>query len=443
MKVLVLALLLTAMPVAARAADPFAAARVTTLPNGLSVLIAPDSTAQSVGLGVWVRAGTRHELAGSTGVTHLIERLMFTGTLKVGPGEYGRRLQAEGGAFSAFSSADHTCFEVTVPPSGLESALRLEADRFANLAISAAELDRVKRLTRDERRTRADQTAVGRVLRMLYGTAWSGHPYAAPVVGADEDLDRITLKQLQAYRADRYVPGHMLVTVMGRVEPAAALDAVRRTLGALPGRAFAPDPAPPLPPSGERRARGSVDAQTPLLAVGWRVPALGDADAAALEALARVFASGAGSRIQASMVRAAGAPCALAQGGLDVRALGGLLYVIGAPLPGVDSARVERGILEAADALVNAGVSADELEAVKRQIEADQLGSWQTPAGAGRAAGESWLAQGDPRGPRRRLDRVQALTSADLQRVARRVFAADTRTVVWIVPNARPEEGRR
>lgn len=444
MKVFVLALLLAALPAPARAVNPFAAARVTTLPNGLSVLVAPDSTAQSVAIGVWVRAGTRHESAGTTGMTHLIERLMFTGTPRVGPGEYGRRLQAEGGTFSATSSADHTRFDVTVPPAALESALRLEADRLANLAISAPELDRAKRRTRDERRSRADQTPIGRLLRMLYGTAWAGHPYAAPVVGAEEDLDRVTLRGVQAYRAERYVPGRTLVTVTGRCDAAGALAAVRRTLGALPGRALAPDPVPPLPGAGERRARGVVDAQTALIAVGWRTPGQGDPDAAALEALARVFAAGGTSRLHTSLVRAAGAPCLLAQGGLDVRVLGGLLHVIAAPAPGADSARVERGILEAADALVREPVGAEELEAVKHQIELETLTRWQTPAGAGAACGESWLAQGDARAPLRRLERVRALTPADLQRAAARVFGADSRTVVWAVPaEPRAQEGRR
>ncbi len=441
MKVHLVALLLAALPTAASAADPFAGARTVPLPNGLTVLLAPDSTAVSVGVGVWVRAGSRFESAGTAGITHLIERLMFMGTAKAGPGQFARRVQAEGGNAGAFTAADHTCFETVVPPAALETVLRLEADRFAALDLTQPKLDAARRTLLDQSRGRADQTGVGRALKLLYATAFAGHPYRFPVAGLDDDLRGLTLKQVQAYRAARYVPGRMVVTLAGRFETASALAAVKRTLGALPGAALAPERAA-APGAGERRASVIAEATLPVLAMGWRTPPLADADTPALEVLARVFAAGGSSRIQRLLVRADSGSCVMAQGTLDARAAGGLLYALASPRPGVDTSRVERELTAAAAALTREPVSEAELEAGKRQVEADLLFSWQTPAGVGRELGAAWLATGDARAPAQRLERVRAVTAADLQRVAARVLVPAGRTVTWISPATRSEEGR-
>ncbi len=443
MSIRLFALLLAALPALAHAADPFAAARATTLPNGLTVLLAPDSTAASIGLGIWVRAGSRIEPAGATGMTHLIERLMFMGTTRNGPGEYTRRVQAEGGTFGAFTTADETCFESTLPPAALETLLRLEADRFGGLLVTKPKLDLARRTVRDERRGRADQTAVGRVLRLLYATAYPGHPYRLPATGLEEDLDRITLAQVQAYRAARYVPGRMVVALAGRFEPAAALAAVKRTLGALPGKPAAVERPAPQPTPGERRARMTGEASAAVMAIGWRSPGLADPDAPAMEVLGRVLTGGSTSRVQRLLIDAEHAPCQFAQGSLDTRAEGGLLYLLASPTPLLDTTRAEREVVAAIEAAAREPVSDDELEAAKRQVEVDLLFAWQTPVGVERALGTSWIAGGDPHGPAARLERVRALTAADVQRVAARVLVPERRAVVWILPTARPQEGHR
>jgi len=437
-----LAVLLALALATPAAADPFAAVRVTTLPNGLTVALAPDSTAASVDVAVWVRAGSRFESPGQTGATHLIERLMFMGTAKAGPGEYARRVQAEGGTFSAFTDADQTCFESTVPPGALETVLRLEADRFGALELSQAKLDLALRSAREEARTRADRTAVGRGLRQLYALAWAGHPYRFPVVGLDEDLDRLSLRGVQAYRAARYVPGRMLLTVCGRIDPDAALAAVKRTLGALHGGPLAPDRPAPAPRAGARSALLVAEASMPVLVMGWRTPSGADPDGAALEVLSQVLVAGASSRIQRALVRAPDAPCTQAQGALDLRAEGGLLYVFASIAAGADTSRAAGAVEQCATALAQTPLEAAELEAAKRQLEADALFGWQTPGGMARALGPAWLATGDAQTPAKRLERVRAVTAADVQRVAARVLAPENRCTVWVLPSARSQEGR-
>jgi zinc protease len=434
-------LLALLLPGAAHAADPFASAQATTLPNGLTVLLAPDTTAASVEVGLWVRAGTRWESPGQSGISHLVERASYAGSAKLTAAAYARAIQLEGGTFSARTTPDGTQFSVTVAPEGLEAVLALEADRLASASLGSAALEAARRSLRLERGERSDRTPVGRALRLLFAKAFAGHPYRWPVVGLEGDLDRVTLRQAQAYRTARYAPGRMAVSLAGRFDAATALAAVRRTFGAWPGGRLDPEPGHPAPSAAGRaaeRGEGSV----PVLAVGWRTPPATDPDAPALEALARILAWGSSSRLQRELVRASGAPCAVAQGELDLRVDGGLLHVLAAPAPGADTARVEGEILSLVQRVVRDGVTAAELEGAQRQIEVEAFSSWQTPAGVGRALGEAWLAGQNVTAPRTRLERVRALTPADLQRVATRLFTDDHRSVA-VVTAAAEREARR
>ena len=134
-----------------------------TLKNGMRVVLCSDPQAAAADVAVWYDAGTRREKAGRTGVAHLFEHLMFRGSAHVPPGEHARRIEAAGGTFGAFTSADHACYYETVPASAVDLALELEADRMAGLLIDQPRLD----ATRDHFQTRSK--AVGQTNPPLVG----------------------------------------------------------------------------------------------------------------------------------------------------------------------------------------------------------------------------------------------------------------------------------
>jgi zinc protease len=436
-------LLLALLAAPAAAADPTVAARTVTLPNGLTLLLLPDTLAASVDVGVWVRAGSIHEKAGATGLSHLVERLMYAGTPKRPAGAHARAVLAEGGTFSGQTTPDWTLYSTTVPPEGLEAVLEIEADRFAHTAIGAAALERARRAVREEGRGRADRTPAGHGLRALFATAFAGHPYAWPVVGRPEDLARVTLQQASAFRAARHAPARMRVTIAGRFDVATAVAAARRTLGTLPaGAAAAPAATPPAPApqAAPRRARAGAEGTGALVAMGWRTPPQDDPDAPAVEALARILAGGAASRVQRELVRPdSGRVCAAAQGGLDLRAAGGLLHVLASPAPGADTATVERALAGVAARLAEAGPTEPEVASARRGLEVETRSALQSPAGLARLYGAAWLTGGRVDAVAERLERVRALTPADVQRAARRVLSPTQQTVVIVTPAAAGE----
>lgn len=436
MRRLVLAVMVLCVAWSAETRADLPPARELTLRNGLRVVLAPDSQATAVDVGVWYAAGIRYERAGATGITHLFERLMFRGSSRVAPGEHARRIQAEGGSVNTFTTADVSCLFETVPREAVELALELEADRMGSLLLTREKLDAERAALREERRTSPDSRGAGRALQQLYATVFAGHPYRWPLSGAEGDLDRITLKDCQDYYRERYGPGQALLTVVGDFDPDEALRAVRAHFERLPRRGGTAPRAGKYPPqTAERRARYTADLPVPLLLVGWRTPPAADRDTPALLLLSRALAGGESARLSRALVSEK-ASCRFVQGGLDSRLDGGLLYVIAALAPGADTTQVEQDLLAEVQRLAREPLSGQELDGVRNPVE---VGAWfnrQTARGRAQALGLARLVDGE-QDEGARLERLRALTPADLAQAAQRTFTDANRSVVWMAP-ARP-----
>jgi len=408
--------------------------QLVTLRNGMRLLLAPDSSATAVDIAVWYRAGTVHERAGITGISHLFEHMMFRGSAHFGPQEHSRLIQAEGGTANAYTTPDYACYHQTVPAGALELVFRLEADRIGSLKLTPENLEAEKRIVREETRWRAELGAGGRTVQRLYALAYASHPYGWPVTGLEQDLERITLADCQAYFDDHYAPNNATVTVVGAFDAGVALRAAKRWLEPLKRRRVSAELPPPEPAqTAERRAVASLDLPVPLLAAGWRVPGRPEPDDAALGLMLRILVSGPASRLQRALVT--GPPqCLSVQGAFDSWRAGGLLYFLAAAQPGADSAAVERALVDEVEKLDREPVSDEELERARRQEDLAVLFGRQTARGRAESLGSAFMLDGDWRAASQRLERLRALTPADLQRAAARVLVPAGRDIVWILP---------
>jgi len=430
--VLTLALMGWAAACAAQTAPP--AAQSVKLKNGLRVLLVPDSLAPAVDVAVWYGAGTRRERPGMTSITHLMERWMFRGSPHYGPGEHRRLVRAEGGVANTFTTADASCFYQTVPAEGLELALKLEADRMGSLKLTAEGLQRERRIVREERRQLARETPIGRGLLRLYATVFSGHPYAWPVTGLEPDLDRLTLPTCEVFQRANYAPDNAVLTVSGRFDAVPALALVRRHFGSLLPHAAAAAPPPALAPqSSERRATERIDGEIPVLLVGWRAPGGTDRSSVALDVLARVFASGAQSRLKRELLKSPAA-CLAVEGGFDARRDASLLYAAAIVRPGADSAEVESRLLAESHKLAFVAPDGPEVDRAKREAEMAMLLGWETAHGRGQSLGMAEAVFGDYRLLSEQLQRLRELTPDDLLHAAADVLTPERRSVVWLVP---------
>lgn len=418
------------LPAAGTLAAP--APTLVTLRNGLRVLLAPDSAATAVDLAVWYPAGTRWETPATSGVSHLVSRLMFRGSKQYPDGAHVRRLLAEGAAINTTNTADGSCYWQTLPAEALPLALRLEADRMAGLATAPAAFEAARADARADRRARAEATPIARGLARLVATAFAGGAYGRSPYGDDAALARMSVRDVEAWRRARFTPGGALVTIVGRFEPAGTLAYVRSLFEALPrGGAPAFGPLPAIP-AGERR--GWARGQTPLRLVfaGWRGPGSADPDAPAIELLAAILAAE-GSSFETGLTSQWKAAVAT-QAGLQMHRDASLLWVAAALDAGADSSTAERVALDEVGRLAREPLADDAFHRVRSRLVLDALFGAQTVRARAAAFGEAVFQHGDPAIAARRLEALERLTPADVQRVAQRVLVESARSVSWFVP---------
>lgn len=414
-------------------------ARWLTLKNGARLLLVPDPRAATVSVAVWVESGVRYERPGIIGISHLAEHLSARGVAPGGDREVRRRIEAVGGTTASFTTADFTCFAHAVPRASLEMLFQLEAGRFAARPTQAM-LDHDRAVARDEIRTRAQVNPLELPLQQLYAAAFVGHPYRWPVLGRDEDLARLTLKDCEEFLRARYAPDQALITVVGNFDPDEALGFARRHLEPIArrgGRRAPPARAEAERP-GERRGTAAGALPVPMLVVGWRAP-VGADDDAAFSLMSALLTGGPGGRLSRRLI-ADERTCLFARAGRDRQRDGTVFWAAAAIRPGADTLAVERSLVGEIERLAGEPVSGEELDRTRRQVEVAVLLGRQTAGDRGQMLGTSQMVAGDWQDAERQLQRLRALTPADVQQAAARALAAPRRTVVWLSA-AEPEAG--
>jgi len=398
----------------------------TTLDNGLKVLLLEDHTAPVVSFMVWYKVGSRNETSGISGVSHLLEHMMFKGTPTYGKGEIGRQLQRNGASFNAGTSLDYTCYFEVLASDRLELAMQIESDRMANALIPADEHHLEMTVVRSELERNEDDPH-----RALYvetfATAFKAHPYHWPTIGWRTDVEQITTQQIRDYYRTHYKPNNATVVIVGDVDRAKILAMAKRYFGSIPRGDSPPEMAIVEPPQrGERRFKIRGPGETTYLMVSYRNPALTDPDTYPLDVLGMILGHGRTSRLHRSLVETKLATEADAAN--ETARDPFLLIATATVAPGSTAEKVEAGLYKEIERLQREPVTPAELARAKRQVEASfiyakdsirslaqQLGYFET------VASYRYLDT--------YLEKVQAVTAEDIRRVAQKYLVEDSRTV--------------
>ncbi len=414
-----------------RAADTVVAA---TLDNGLRVLLLEDHRSPIVTVQMWYRVGSRNELRGATGIAHFLEHLMFRGTAKHGPGAFARLVERNGGQDNAFTSQDVTSYYVNIAADRLDLVLDLESDRMQNLQLDPKIIASEREVVIEERRTRTEDDPGGALGEEVSALAFRAHSYGQPIIGWMLDIRRITPEEIRSFYKTYYVPNNAMLVMVGDFKAAEVMTKVKAAFGPIP-RGAAPPPvlAVEPPQNGERRVTVQRPAELPIVYIGYPVPHHTSTDAPALEVLSVVLAGGRSSRLYRGLVHER--QLALEAGGdysyfsIDPS----LFWFWATPLPGQTAETLEKELLGEMQRLTREPVSDVELTRAKNQIEAGFV--FQDDSIHRRA---SLLARFELIGGYAQkdqyLDRLRAVTAADLQRVARAYFQDDKKNVGILLP---------
>ena len=419
------------VPLTADAADTVQA---TTLENGLRVLILEDHRSPIISFQVWYRVGARNEARGATGIAHFLEHLMFKGTPTVGPREFARIVEQNGGRNNAFTTHDVTSYFVNIAADKLDLVARLDADRMRNLLLDPREINSEREVIIEERRTRTEDDPGGFLGEEVSSIAFKAHPYGVPVIGWAEDIKRITPEEIRAFYKAYYTPNNALVVLVGDVNAREALATIRKHFGPI-----ARGPEPPAmtavepPQNGERRVTVLKEAQLPIVYVGYHVPNQQSNDAPALEMLSAILSGGRASRLYKRLVYER--QLALEAGG-DFSYFSfdpNLFWFWGTPLPGQTPETMEKALIEEMERFKKEPVTDEELTRAKNQVESafvfeeDSVHRRATLLARFELIGGYALMT-------QYVDRLRAVTAADVTRVAQAYFQDYRKSVGILLP---------
>jgi zinc protease len=419
-------------PGPAPAASPTAGVQETVLPNGLTVLIKEVRSAPVVSFSVWYRVGSRNEHTGITGVSHLLEHMMFKGTRQYGLGEIARTLFLNGATFNASTYYDWTNYYATIAADRLELAMRIEADRMVNSRIDKADLDAEMTVVRSE--LEGGENSPGRLLyQAVVSVAFQAHPYNWPVIGWRSDVENVSRDAIYQYYRAHYGPGNAVAVIVGDVAAADALRLVRQYFGSIKPIPKPPDVYTVEPPQrGERRVIVRRSGSLPMVLIAWKGPPALHPDTYALDVVQAVLGEGRTSRLYQALVEK-GVASRVDAGAPSLRDPF-LFYVSATARPGITAEQLETALLEEVERVTSTPITDEELARVQRRAEADFVFQTSSVSAQARQLGY-WAMIGDWRYLTTYLDRIRALTPADVQAVARRTFVVDTRTIGHFIPS--------
>jgi zinc protease len=419
-----------------------------TLDNGMRVIVQEDHRAPVMVSQVWYRAGALDEFNGTTGVAHVLEHMMFKGTKTVAPGEFSKRIAAAGGRENAFTARDHTAYFQQMQKDRLELSMQLEADRMANLVISDELFGREIQVVMEERRLRTDDQPQSVVYERLMATAYQAHPYRRPIIGWMDDLQHMTAQDARDWYARWYVPNNATLVVAGDVDADEVVALARKHFGPLPPRVL-PERKPQSEPEqlGEKRLEVQAPAQLPYLLMAWHAPVLKnweqDVAPYALQILAGVLSGNDSARLQKSLVKTQQIAVD-ASAGYDAVARGPGMFMIDAtPAPGKSVDALEKAIRAELRRLQQEGISEAELARVKAQVIAADVYQRDSLFYQAMQLGEYVTAGLPPEALTRRVEKLRAVTAADVKAAARRWLQDDRLTVAQLAPQPMSSEPRR
>ena len=406
----------------------------TLLPNGLKVILLENPKAPLVTFQVWYRVGSRNEAWGKTGLSHVLEHMMFKGTEKVGGEEFSRIIQENGGNFNAFTSYDNTAYFENLSSDRIQVAIDLESDRMQNLILRQEDFRTERMVVVEERRLRTEDNPQAFLVEQMMATAFQIQPYHWPIIGWMEDLSRLTLEDLKSYYQTHYNPVNAFLVVVGDFKKDELLPKIEKAFGSY-ARGVAPnqDKVKDPPQVGERRISVKKEAQLPFLVMGYHVPNLRDPDSYVLEVIATILSGGKSSRFYQSLVREKRLVLSADADHSLLSRDPSLFYISADLLPGKEVAEVEKALDQELERLQKEPVGEKELEKAKNQLEAAFIYGQDSLYYQAMLLGQHEISL-DWRAIDNYLPSIRKVSAEDIQRVAKRFLVPDNRTIGILVP---------
>jgi zinc protease len=410
------------------------------LPNGLRLIVQEDHRSPVVVQQIWYRAGAVDEVNGKSGVAHVLEHMMFKGTKKIKPGQFSRIIAAAGGRENAFTGQDYTAYYQQLEKSQLPLAMKMEADRMANLRLTDEEFAKEIKVVMEERRWRTEDKPAGMLNEQFNAAAYTAHPYGRPIVGWMNDLENMKAEDAREWYRTWYAPNNAVLVIAGDVNAQEVYRLAKQYYGPIKSRKL-PERKPQTEPEqkGERRVVVKAPAKLPSIQMGYHVPGLKDPEKDwepfALQILAGVLDGNSSARLNQALVREQRIAVDVGAG-YDIiqRSRSSTFELEGTPSEGKTIEELEAALLQEIERIKESGVTEEELQRVKAQVIAadvyqrDSTFYQSMQIGRLEISGFSWRILKDYPA------KLSAVTPQQVQDVAKKYFNRDNLTVAVLDP---------
>jgi zinc protease len=416
-----------------------------TLPNGLTVVLAPDHTSPTAAVNVYYHVGSKNEVVGRTGFAHMFEHVMFTGSGHVPYGMHDRLTEGVGGGNNGFTTNDETVYYETIPSNYVESAIWLESDRMGYLLdqLDSAKFSAQRDIVQNERRQRYDNQPYGRTPEILTAAVYpEQNPYSWPTVGYMQDLKRATVEDVKDFFRTYYAPGNATLAIVGDFNPADVKRWVAKYFTDVPkGK---PIPRPSVRPATITKDRHLVfedRVQVPRLYLAWPTVGIKTRDNNALDALASILTDSRTARLTKALVYDRQSAASVSAGQQTREDVGEFVITI-TPRPGHTLTELEAATDSVIERLKHEGPTADEMQRALAGIEFGFVSGLESNLNKAITLSQGQAYYGDPGHYRIDYERVKSITAADVKRVAN-TYLGTGRVALSVVPNGQTELASR
>ena len=404
------------------------------LQNGLNILLLPDNRAPMFVSKLWYGVGSRDESFGKTGMAHFLEHMMFKGTKKYGPKIFSNLIKKNGGSHNAFTSFDYTGYYEKLPSNKIELAIKLEADRMKNLKLDPIEFELERKVVLEERRSRVDDNPVNYLFEKLRQKTFTSHTYTNPIIGWEEDLKIISLKDMQKFYRRFYVPENATLVIVGDIKISKTIDLIKKYFGQIESKGnFKRKIIIEPPQEKERFISVKRNAALPYFAMAYHTPNWKHEDSAALTLLEYILGGGESSRIYQRLVRKDGLALSA---GAEYRYLSydpDLFYFYAQPASGISVSKIKKVFFEELKNISSNKVTQQELRRAIKSIEANSIFSMDSHYYKAMMLGRSAVC-GDWKIIKDYLKKIRKVTPEEILKVARKYFYTNNRTIAELIP---------
>lgn len=413
------------------------------LSNGMKILVIENDRAPVMVSQVWYKVGASYEHDGITGISHVLEHMMFKGSEKYPAGQFSEIIAANGGEENAFTGQDYTAYFQKISNDKLELCIEMEADRMRNILFDEQEFSKELEVVKEERRLRTDDKPTALTYEHFNAVAFTNSPYRRPIVGWMEDLNTLTVDDARQWYDKWYAPNNATLVVAGDVDAEEVFRLAKQYFGPIPRSEIAElKPRYETKQLGTRRLNVALPAKIPFLIMGYKVPILTadiidteqEQELYALAVLAGVLDGGSSARFSKNLVRGQEiANSASASYGMSARHE--TLFVVSVvPNDGVELDVLEFALREQLDIIKTQKPGEKELDRVKAQVVAAQVYKQDSTfyqameVGMLDAIGLPWTIKDEY------VNKILAVTAEQVQQVANKYLRDERLTVAELEP---------